>query len=113
MKKSILILALSVLSVLCYSQNDRGVGRASKIQGVEVYVMSEPLHSYTVTGKVTKDDIGSFLNAFAGKKDERTIKEMLETLVENANRKQKKGKLDFDAILTEDGKTGTLIKYKD
>lgn len=97
-----------------FSQDDKkGLGRVVKRQGIEIYVMSEPVREYTVTGSVNKDDFSSVINALSGKKDERTIIQMIDVLINNANRKQKKGKLEFDAILTEDGQTGTLIKFKE
>jgi hypothetical protein len=36
---------------------------------------------------------------------------LIDKLIDNANRKAKKGKFVFDAIITEDGRTGTLIKF--
>jgi hypothetical protein len=113
MKQLITCIAL-MLSITVFSQNDnKGLAKVYKRQGIEIYILSEPVREYTVTGKVTKDDLNSWLNAFNGKEDKKDLYEMIDALISNANRKQKKGKLEFDAIITEDGRTGTLIKFND
>lgn len=113
MKQIITCIAL-LLSVTLFGQNDnKGLAKVYKRQGIEIYILSEPVREYTVTGKVTKDDLGSWLNALNGKDDNKDLYQMIDALISNANRKQKKGKLEYDAIITEDGKTGTLIKFND
>lgn len=111
MKQLITCIAL-LLSVSVFAQNDtKGLAKVNKRQGIEIYILCEPVREYTVTGKVTKDDLGSWLNALNGKDDGKDLYQMIDALIGNANRKQKKGKLDYDAIITEDGRTGTLIKF--
>lgn len=111
MKKMLLAAAFAAFSLSAWSQDSTALAKVNKRKGVEIYVMSEPLRPYEVTGQVTADDFTSVLNALNGKQDQRTITQMIDVLINNATRKQKKKKLEYDAIITEDGETGTLIKF--
>jgi hypothetical protein len=91
----------------------RDTAIVSKVRGVPVFVMCEPTSPYEVTGNVTDTDAGALINALGGEDTYRTIKESCNVIVDNAQRRQKKGKLDFDAIIiSDDGHTGTCIKFK-
>lgn len=107
-------MALMLATITHAQVSNDGLAKVMKRQGIEIYIMSEPVKEYTVAGKVTATDVGTFLNAFAKTKDERLddIRKMIDILITNANRKQKKGKLEYDAIMTEDGTNGILIKFK-
>ncbi len=91
----------------------RDTATVSKVRGIPVFVMCEPTTPYEVTGSVSDTDAGSVLNALGGKDTYRTIKESCNVIIDNAQRKQKKGKFDFDAvIISDDGRNGTCIKFK-
>ena len=84
-----------------------------RVRGVPVFVMCEPLAAYEVTGNVTDDDAAAILNAVNGTSTYRTIRESCEVIINNATRKQKKGKFQFDAIIiSDDGHSGTCIQFK-
>jgi hypothetical protein len=106
------LVAFTMATFLLAQETKKGLAIVNKRKGVEIYVMCEPVRDYEVTGEVTKEDLGSWLTAATGNQDNRTVGQMIDTLINNANRKAKKKKLQFDAILTEDGQTGTLIKFK-
>ena len=80
--------------------------------GIPVFVMSEPVKPYTVTGQVSNIDAAALIGAGLTGADERTVTQMIDAMLTNANRKKKKGKLDFDAIVTADGVTGNCIKWQ-
>lgn len=105
---------LTVIALHCTAQIDSSaLARVKKMQGIEIYIQCEPLRKYEVTGSVNNENAIDVLNAISGTETEkRTIKKMIDVLIDNANRKKKKGKVSFDAILTEDGETGTLIKFQ-
>lgn len=115
MKKLLLFIAFLGFFNNVFSQDSidkKGLARTYKRQGIEIYILSEPLQDYEVTGKVTNDDAISWMNAISGTETERTLTESIDVLISNANRKSQKGKFVFDAIITEDGSTGTCIKFK-
>ena len=108
MKKLMLFFAGLAL-VSCLSAQVRDTARVNKVSGVPVYVMCDPTASYEVVGKVSDETAGSLLSSSTT----RTMKESIQNMVQNADRKKKKGKFDYDAILvSDDCKTGTCIKWK-
>lgn len=114
MKKNLIFIAFILLCSFSSRQTpSRDSATVTKIMGVPVFVMSEPTSPYSVTGKVTDTDAENIINALGGKDTYRTIKKSCEVIVDNAQRKQKKGKIDFDAIIiSDDGHSGACIKFK-
>lgn len=72
--------------------------------------MSEPVKEYNIVGAVTDKFREDTL--YIKKDAPITIDDMIERLVTYANALAKENKIDFDAIITTDGKSGTLIKFK-
>lgn len=105
-----IILVLILFPVLCKAQNDIRTGLVTKRNGMPVFIMSEPVKEYNIVGAVTNktnaDSAGNNKNMPA------TINEMIDKLIAYAAELSKKNKIDFDAIITEDGLSGTLIKFK-
>ncbi|MCJ7447169.1 MAG: hypothetical protein MUO72_05735 [Bacteroidales bacterium] len=90
----------------------RDTAIVSKVRGVPVFVMCEPTSPYEVTGNVSDTDAVSLIDALGGEDTYRTIKQSCEVIVDNAQRRQKRGKINFDAIIiSDDGHTGTCIKF--
>lgn len=112
MKNLSVIVLLFVFSLTTFAQNE-GKAQVKRRQGIEVYIFSEPLRPYEITGQVTNEDAASVLNAIADENQCRDIVEQIDVLINNALRKQKKGKFEFDAIITEDGSKGICIKFKE
>ncbi len=110
MKKGLFftLIALSVfISSKSYSQNNKGLGRVVVLQGKEVYVMCEPERAYEVVDKVNSS-VMQLLDVSP------TLTNMVNTLVDKAVNKEKKGKVKpFDAIITSDGNNAILVKFKD
>lgn len=92
------------------AQNDVRTAIVGKYNDIPVFIMSEPVKEYNVVGAVT-DKFRT--DTLAIKKDAPvTIDDMIDRLVEYATELGKMNKIDFDAIITTDGKSGTLIKFK-
>jgi len=110
LSKSIATLGLIIVaSSLLIAQDDdkKGLARVQKIQGKEVYVMCEPIKEYEVIETINTQ----VMQALTG---DASIEKMVKTMVERANNKEKKGKVKpFDAIITSDGETAILIKFKE
>jgi hypothetical protein len=89
------------------NQEQKGIGRITKMQGKEVYIMCEPLNDYETVDKVN--------SAFAQVLGvDPTIENMVKTMVDKAVNKESKGKVGkFDAIITSDGDNAILIKFKE
>jgi hypothetical protein len=81
------------------------IATASKIQGKEVYILSEPLRDYSSVDKVN--------SAFAQIIGiDPTIDNMVKTMVDKAVNKEVDGKVGkFDAVLTSDGDVAILVKF--
>jgi hypothetical protein len=114
MKRNFIFIAIMLLCSIANAQTTRSdTATVLKVRGVPVFVMCEPTAAYEVTGSVTDSDFGSVLNSIDGKNTYRTIKESCNVIINNALRKQTKGKFQFDAILiSDDGHSGTCIKFK-
>lgn len=114
MKKILIFITFMLLCSFANVQTERKDSAiVSKVRGVAVFVMCEPTSPYEVTGNVSDTDAGSLLNSLGGKDTYRTIKESCNVIADNAQRKQKKGKFEFDAIIiSDDGHSGTCIKFK-
>lgn len=108
--KQLFIFAFVAICSTSFAQSNQSA-TVNTHQGVPVFIMAQPTAKYEITGTVNPNDFGSWLDAINGKKDERTIQQLIDKLIDNANRKARKGKFVFDAIITTDGRTGTLIKF--
>jgi hypothetical protein len=114
MKNLAVIVFLVFPIFISYGQSeDKGKAIVKRRQGIEVYILSEPVRPYEVTGTISSDDASSILGALSDEKDCRNVVEQIDVLINNALRKQKKGKFAFDAIITENGTKGTCIKFTD
>jgi|ADurb_Cas_02_Slu_FD_contig_123_40504_length_1899_multi_5_in_2_out_0_2 hypothetical protein len=110
MKKNQILFLLIMLISISFSvkaQDNKGLARVNKIQGKEVYVICEPERPYEVVDKVN-----SVVSQLIGVSP--TVGNMINTLVDKAVNKEKKGKVQpFDAIVTSDGTNAILIKFKE
>ena len=107
MKKIILIALLSPL--FCFAQKDLQTAIVTKHNNIPVFVMSEPVKEYNVVGAVTNK---FRTDTTQTTKPPITINDMINDLVDYAQALAKKDKIDFDAIITTDGLSGSLIKFK-
>ena len=105
-KVLLFIVVTGSLLSLTFQTPDYALSKAAKVQGIIVFINAEPVSPYEITGKVSSDDFSTLME------DCPSLKDNLNALVSNANRKAKKGKFEFDAILTDDSNTGICIKFK-
>ena len=89
MKKNQILFLLIILISISFSvkaQDNKGLARVNKIQGKEVYVICEPERPYEVVDKVN-----SVVSQLIGVSP--TVGNMINTLVDKAVNKEKKGKI--------------------
>jgi len=107
------LLVIAVMSSAFYSYSQNGYAKPKKVNGVTVYVMSEPVDNYEVVGQINTLGAQLLTAAFSeSSADAMSIADLTNNLTRKALRKQKKGKVQpFDAIITDNGNEGTLIKF--
>jgi hypothetical protein len=112
MKRAILIvglmafMAMSFTAVRSTDENKDQMARVSKIDGIEVYLMSEPIKPYEVI-----DDLGSGLQ-FGSSLSTVTIDELTQHYVEAAKKVGKKKDKTVDAVIYTSGKKAVAVKWK-
>lgn len=100
-----MICGMALMSMFAFSpsksidQSDKGLSHVTKIDGIYVFVQSQPAQAYE-----TSFEYKTVLGGFGCP----TITEMAEASVKSA---KKKG-LPFDAIILGDGKTDLAIRFK-
>lgn len=105
--KTIIFIAL-LLPLFCTAQKDLQTAIVTKCNNIPVFVMSEPVKEYNVVGAVTN----KFRTDTIQIKNPITINDMVNSLVAYAGDLREKENIDFDAIITTDGLSGSLIKFK-
>lgn len=107
MKKFTLVLAL-FLSVSIYAQKPP-LAKVNKVNGVEVYVLSEPLRDYEVVfGGDNKIQWGSFVT---GGLLNASIETRMSKFVKAVQEKSEAEDRKFDAVIYTDGKNVSAIKF--
>lgn len=89
------------------SDEEKGLARVSKIQGIEVYVLSEPLRDYEVIS-----DVGTGLSttsAVTGGLVNESIADKISTFVRKAMKQNSR----IDAVVYSSGKRIVGIRFKD
>src|SRR6478735_11414296 len=107
--KKIVLIAL-IFPLLCKAQADIRTAIVIKHNNIPVFIMSEPVKEYNVVGAVTDKFRTDTLDIKTA--NPLTINDMIDRLVVYAGELGKKDKIDFDAIITTDGKSASLIKFK-
>jgi ribosomal protein L25 (general stress protein Ctc) len=87
-----------------------GIGRVQKINGLEVYVLSEPLKQYEVLNQ--KGGGVKWKSAITGGLVNNTIEEDVEKLVSRLLDDAKKDKEKLDAVVYSAGKSAIGVKFK-
>lgn len=108
MKKNYLFFLLLLCSFTCLSQIDTKLqAKVTKIQGKEVYILCEPNRQYEIIDKVNSS-VAQMLGVTP------TLSNMVNTLVDKAVNKERKGKVQpFDALVSSTGDEAILIKFTD
>ena len=93
------------------AQNQKGLSRVNKVQGVEAYFMSEPLREYDVLF-----DVGTGLKATsvltAGLVNE-GVSDKASQFVKRALKEAEEKKTTIDAVVYTSGKKVVAVKFKD
>jgi len=111
MKTTILIFLFLTTWTISFSQDQKGLARVNRIDGVDVYFMNEPLNDYEVvfdvsTGiKATSLITGGLVNE--------GLSEKAAQFVKRAIKEAKADKHEFDAIIYSSGKKVIAVKFKD
>lgn len=99
-----------LINIILLGQNDKGLAKVQKIKGKEVYIYCEPILEYEIIDKVTS--ITGVLGSLTG--DTPEIDDMIKEMITSSINRELKGKIGkFDAILTTDGESAVLIKFKE
>jgi ribosomal protein L25 (general stress protein Ctc) len=110
MKTTILMIVLMASWTLSFSQDQKGLARVNRIDGIEVYFMNEPLNDYEVVF-----DVGTGLKAtslITGGLINEGVSEKASQFVKKAIKEAKDEKYDFDAIIYSSGKKIIAVKFK-
>lgn len=115
MKKLIFILLLG-----SFGAHAQDSARVNTRQGIQIYVFCQPLRPYEVVKRVNNEDLQdastAVTDAINGTKTVRckSLTENLDIMIDEAVRlkSKKKSPVVFDAIMTDDGTNGSLIKWK-
>lgn len=110
MKTTIFMIVLMASWTLSFSQDQKGLARVNRIDGVEVYFMNEPLNDYEVVF-----DVGTGLKAtslITGGLINEGVSEKASQFVKKAIKEAKDEKYDFDAIIYSSGKKIVAVKFK-
>ena len=108
MKKTIVLL-LMVLSFSTYAQ--KNLAKVYKINGIDVYILNEPLRSYEVVyDKGTGLNFGSYLT---GGLFNKSVSGKVTKFVKGVLKKAKKENKQIDAIIYSGGKNVVAVKYTD
>ena len=106
MKTIILIAAVLIGSIAATMEDQKDLARVQKINGKLVFVMCEPLQEYEVV-----ETVNTMLSGLLA--GQQSIGAQMKEMVNKAIQKEKKGKYQFDAVITTDGDDAILIKFKD
>jgi len=109
MKKisTLLIAAALVLSLGFKAKDEEGLARVNKVQGIEVYILSEPVRDYEVISDVSTGI--STTSAVTGG----LVNETIADKVSNFVRKAMKQNSRIDAVVYSSGKRIVGIRFKD
>lgn len=102
----VLVLILSSGRTIAPEDTEPGLAVVEQVKGKYVFVMSKPKRNYTEVAKVN--------TAFSDLADmEKNLTQSVKEMVKKGLRREKNGKIEsFDAVITEDGAMGRLIKFK-
>jgi hypothetical protein len=106
----VVLLLIAIAQVSYAQKNTKGMARVSKMQGIEVYAMCEPVREYeelfdVLTGaKAASLLTGGIINE--------GVSEKLSQFVSRAKKEADKRDLTVDAIIYTDGKKVIAVKFK-
>ena len=89
-----------------FEDDPKQMAKVEQIQGKYVFVLSQPVEPFEVV-----EELNTVVSALADR--EKDIRDLVEEMVKRGIKKEEKGKIQaFDAIITENGEVGKLIRFK-
>src|SRR5690606_20423808 len=106
MKITILAALVLIGSIAATTSEENDLPRVQRISGKYVFIMCEPLQ---------EDEAVETVNASASTMlaGQQSLCDQVKEMVNGALRRERKGKLEFGALVTADGARAILIKCKD
>ncbi len=102
-------LLIAVLTITSFYAQDKNLAKVQKVNGIEAYIMSEPLRDYEVVmGGDKKIQWGSFVT---GGIINSSIETRISNFVKTLQEKSIEEEIKFDAIIYTDGKNVSAIKF--
>lgn len=109
MKRTSLIITLFVIALSLNAQNSNDIARVSRVNGIPVYILSQPVNNFKVVfTKNTGAKIGALVSE--GNVNE-GVNDKVAQYVTRISREAKRKNIDFDAILYVKGKKAAAIKF--
>jgi hypothetical protein len=109
MKK--ILLTFLIFTIYHTHAQEKGTAKVRKIDGLDVYIYSEPLAEYEVLDKVT-----AFWNFGADELGRSSLDDVVRTMIKRARKKNKnfdkKGGDTADGIIIDDNDSGVMIRYR-
>lgn len=107
MKKGLLTIIVLALVAMSFTltmtdEEKKGLGKVQKIEGIEIYVMSEPLREYEIVEDVSVYDAGI---------SQQYVDDWMMKYVKKAKKLIEDGKT-VDAIVYTNGKKASAVKFK-
>jgi len=102
-------LLIALLTVTNFYAQNKNLAKVQKVNGIEAYIMSEPLRDYEVVmGGDNKIQWGSF---FTGGIINASIEGRISKFVKALQEKSEEEGIKFDAVVYTDGKNVSAIKF--
>jgi hypothetical protein len=109
MKK--ILLTFLIFTIYHTHAQEKGTAKVRKIDGLDVYIYSEPLAEYEILDKVT-----AFWNFGADEFGRSSLDDVVRTMIKRARKKNKnfdkKGGDTADGIIIDDNDSGVMIRYR-
>jgi hypothetical protein len=109
MKK--ILLTFLIFTIYHTHAQEKGTAKVRKIDGLDVYIYSEPLAEYEILDKVT-----AFWNFGADEFGRSSLDDVVRTMIKRARKKNKnfdkKGVDTADGIIIDDNDSGVMIRYR-
>jgi hypothetical protein len=109
MKK--ILLTFLIFTIYYTHAQEKGTAKVRKIDGLDLYIYSEPLAEYEILDKVT-----AFWNFGADEFGRSSLDDVVRTMIKRARKKNKnfdkKGGDTADGIIIDDNDSGVMIRYR-
>lgn len=109
MKRTSLIITLLVIAFSLNAQSSNNIARVSKVNGIPVYILSQPVNDFRV---IFTKNTGAKLSSLVSEGNvNEGVNDKVAQYVTRISREAKRKNLDFDAIMYVRGKKAAAIKF--